>query len=83
LKQRSEKSLKVTEMDFCESRSERIRNEQIEEIMYVRHTVVEDIHVAQLKWYGHVQSMGEERLPKKILNGTPQGRRKRGRPRKI
>jgi len=47
LKQRSENSLKVTEMDFWKraagkSRWERIRNERIQEIMNVRHTIVED-----------------------------------------
>jgi len=71
-------------MDFWrraagKSRLEKIRNEGIQEIINVRHTIVEDIHVAQLKWYGHLQRMGEERLPKQILNWTPQGRRQRER----
>jgi len=29
--------------------------------MNVRHTIVEDIHVAQLKWYGHVQRRRRKR----------------------
>lgn len=87
LKQKSEKMLEATEMDFWrrsagKSRMEKITNERIREIMGVKHSVVEDIKVNQLKWYGHVQRMTNDRLPKQILNWTPTGRRKRGRPRK-
>jgi hypothetical protein len=34
----------------------------------------------QLVWYGHLQRKDEERLPQKIVNWVPSGRRKRGRP---
>ena len=87
LKERSKRLLEATEMDFWRrsagrSKRDRVRNEEIREIMNVTHTIVDDISVNQLKWYGHVQRMNEERLPKQVLNWAPHGRRKRGRPRK-
>lgn len=86
LKEKTRKSLEATEMDYWrraagKSKLERVRNERIREIMGVKHKITEDIQINQLRWYGHVQRMAEDRIPKKILNWTPQGRRKRGRPR--
>ncbi|XP_030746469.1 uncharacterized protein LOC115875208 [Sitophilus oryzae] len=73
-------------MDFWrraagKSKPDRVRNERIQNFMGVKHRKSEDIKINQLKWYGHVQRMEESRIPKKILNWTPQGKRKRGRPR--
>ena len=36
----------------------------------------------RLQWYGHVEKMPEERIPKLIIGWIPRERRKRGRPRK-
>jgi hypothetical protein len=36
----------------------------------------------QLTWYGHVQRMAEERLPKIALKWMPKQKRVRGRPKK-
>ena len=36
---------------------------------------------SQLRWYGHVTQMSQERTAKKLLCSTPIGRRPRGRPR--
>lgn len=50
---------------------DRVTNERIKEIMGVKQDIVDDIKIKQLKWYGHVQRMPEERLPKQILKWTP------------
>ena len=87
MKKSMEKMLMATEMDFWrraagKSRIEKMRNDRIREIMGVGHTIVDDIKTKQLIWYGHVQRMAENRLPKQILLWTPQGRRRRVRPRR-
>jgi hypothetical protein len=45
-----------------------------------KNTILDGIWAKQSVWYGYVQRMDEERLPQKILNWIPIGRRKRGRP---
>jgi hypothetical protein len=35
-----------------------------------------------LAWLGHVEGMGEKRMPRKLLHGRIEGRQRRGRPRK-
>ncbi|XP_044755015.1 uncharacterized protein LOC123313968 [Coccinella septempunctata] len=77
--------LLALEMDFWRrsagvSRIQRIRNERIREIMDAETTIIDDIKKAQLTWYGHVQRMQDERIPKQILNWIPPERLKRGRP---
>ncbi|XP_045480901.1 uncharacterized protein LOC123685289 [Harmonia axyridis] len=87
LKASAEKTLEATEMDFWRraagrSKLERFTNNRIREIMGVTHTITQDIKINQLRWYGHVRRMEDQRLPKQILDWTPQGRRKKRRPRK-
>ncbi|PSN30066.1 hypothetical protein C0J52_23173 [Blattella germanica] len=48
--------------------------------MKIKGSLTEDIKTAQLRWFGHVERMREDRLPKKIFEWQPMGRRKRGRP---
>ena len=48
--------------------------------MKVKGSLAEDIKTTQLRWFGHVRRMMEDRLPKKIYEWQPTGRRKRGRP---
>ena len=48
--------------------------------MDVTRSLVDDIKTKQLQWYGNVQRMEEERLPKEVMKWRPPGRRKRGRP---
>ena len=43
--------------------------------------VLDYVRYKQLNWYGHVQRMDQERLPRRILELCPLGRRKKGRPR--
>ncbi|XP_044766437.1 uncharacterized protein LOC123322558 [Coccinella septempunctata] len=87
IKANTEKMLMATEMDFWrrsagKSRMERVRNDRIREIMGVKGNIVDDIRTKQLIWFGHVQRMPDSRIPKKIFKWTPQGRRRRGRPRR-
>jgi hypothetical protein len=52
----------------------------IKKKMNVTRSILDDINTKQLKWYGHVQRMEEERLPKQVMKWSPPRRRKRGRP---
>ena len=63
---------------------ERIKNEHIKEIMGAKGKpdIIYIIEQKRLQWYGHVKRMPEERILKLIMDWIPQGRRKRGRPRK-
>lgn len=77
--------LRSTEMDCLRrsarcSRLDRIRNEEIRRRMQYQNSIVDFVHNKQLTWYGHVRRMGDERIPKQILEWIPTGRRKRGRP---
>ena len=50
--------------------------------MNIKNSVLDYITYKQLNWYGHVQRMDQERLPRRILEWCPPGRRRKGRPRK-
>ena len=85
LKKRTQDMLRATEMDFWRrsagiSRRDRVRNDRVRQIMEVENDIVFDVMTKQLVWYGHVNRMTEERLPKKMLDWVPPGRRRRGRP---
>ena len=41
-----------------------------------------EISRKQLIWYGHVERMDPTRLPKIMIHWKPEGRKKRGRPRR-
>nr|XP_018916932.1 PREDICTED: uncharacterized protein LOC109043975 [Bemisia tabaci] len=87
MKERTKKILKATEMDFWRrsagiSRRDHVRNERVREIMNAEQNIVHEIMTEQLVWYGHVQRMADDRLPKKVLDWVPPGRRRRGRPAK-
>ena len=57
---------------------DKIRNNIIKQKMNVTRSLLDDIKTKQLQWYGHVQRMEEERLPKEVMKWRPLGRRKRG-----
>ena len=58
---------------------DRISNDTIREDLIVK-SVKEASVQARLRWWGHVQRMGENRLPRKLLNSKMEGKRGRGRP---
>ena len=77
------KDRKATEMDFWRrsagiTRRDHVRNERVHEIMDAKQTIVHEIMTKQLVWYGHVQRMADDRLPKKVLDWVPPGRKRRG-----
>jgi hypothetical protein len=64
------------------SRKDRIRNVTIRQKIGLEETIIKEIEHNQLKWYGHVQTMAEGRLPKIALKWMPKQKRPRGRPKK-
>ena len=46
------------------SRKDRIRNVTIRQQIGLEETIIKEIEQNQLTWYGHVQRMAEETLPK-------------------
>ena len=64
------------------SRIDRIRNVTIRQQIGVEETVIKETEQNQLTWYGHVQRMAEERLPKITLKWMPKQKRARGSPKK-
>jgi len=82
-----QKIIKATEMDALRrsskiSRRDRIRNITIRQQIGLEETIIKELEQNQLKWYGHVQRMAEERLPKIALKWMPKQKRARGRPKK-
>jgi len=45
-------------------------------------TILDEITRKQFIWYGHVERMDRTRLPEIAINWKPEGREKRGRPRR-
>ena len=78
--------LLATEMDYWrraarKSRMDKIRNQRIRELMEVDRNILEVIEERKMRWFGHVERMGEDRIPKMILEWNAEGRRRRGKPR--
>ncbi|KAF2905711.1 hypothetical protein ILUMI_00466 [Ignelater luminosus] len=77
------RTVEVDYMRWClqYTRRDKIRTENIWREMEVKSSVANKLENRALKWYGHVSRMGEERWPKRILEWSPKGRRRRtGRP---
>ena len=58
-----------------------VRIQFIREQMKIKNSVLDYIRYKQLNWYGHVQRMDQEKLPRRILQWYLRGRRRKGRPR--
>ena len=63
------------------ARRDRVRNLDVRRELRVE-SLQEEIERIQLRWYGHVMRMTDNRLPKKYLLWQPSGSRPVGRPRK-
>jgi len=66
------------------SRTERIKNENIKDIMGVKGKLdtIDIIEQKILQWYGDVKRISEKRIPELIMDWLPRERRERGLPRK-
>jgi len=87
LTENNERRVEATEMDALRrssriSRKDRIRNVTIRQQIGLEETVIKEIEQNQLTWFGYVQRMAEERLPKRALKWMPKQKRARGRPKK-
>ena len=60
----------------------RVRNAIIRERCRCELSVLERIEKNVLKWFGHVERMGVERLIKRVYRANVEGNRGRGRPQK-
>jgi hypothetical protein len=71
LKAKTVANLNSTEMDFLRrsariSGKDKIRNNIIKQKINVTRSLLDYIKTKQLQWYGHVQRIEEERLPKRL-----------------
>ena len=87
LTENNKRRVEATEMDTLRrssriSRKERIRNVTIRQQIGLKETIIKEIEQNQLTWYGDVQRMAKERLPKIVLKWMPKQKRARGRPKK-
>jgi hypothetical protein len=88
LTENNKRRVQATEMDALRrpsriSRKDRIRNVTIRKEIGLEETIIKETEQNQLTWYGHVQRMAEERLPKIALKWMPKQKRARGRPKKF
>lgn len=60
---------------------DRIRNVQIREELHQK-PINKQLETKQLKWFGHIQRMSEERLVKKVIQARRVEKRRVGRPKK-
>ena len=62
------------------TRRDRIRNEIVREEVGIK-SILDKMDAARLRWWGHLEKMPEESLPKKRWRWRPEGKRPRGPPR--
>ena len=53
-------------MDFWR-RAARVSRDKTKEIMRIKHKILDDITLKQLRWYGHMKKTQEHRLPKNVF----------------
>ena len=63
------------------SRLDGVRNEVVRARTGVRRELAARVDMNVLRWFGHVERMDNEQLPKKVMNAKVDGRNARGRPR--
>ena len=61
---------------------EKKTNIEIRARMDIKTSITIKIDKKRMQWYGHVQRMDVDRIPRLVLNWKPEGKNRRGRPRK-
>jgi len=79
--------INATEMDALRrsariSKLDRKMNEYIRGKMDTQDMILDDITRKQFIWFGHVERMDPMRLSKIMIHWKPEGRKKRGHPRR-
>ena len=70
-------------MDFWRRSARTSRNIEIRARMDIKTSITAKIDKKRMQWYGHVQLMDVDRIPRLVLNWKPGGINRRvGRPRK-
>ena len=87
LKEHHKRKLRVFEMSVLRkicgiTRKDRRRNEDILNELSVEKDIVALLQARRLTYFGHVNRMDNDRLPKLLLHGYTHGHRPRGRPKK-
>ena len=87
LREEDKRRLITVEMDYLrrsarKSKIQRVRNEDIRDMMTANETVTDRIEKRSLKWFGHLMRMDGSRWPKRIFTWNPPGRNRKGRPRR-
>lgn len=83
--QKTRDRIRTVELDFMRrslqlTRQDRVKTQYIWDKMEINCSVTKKLENKQLQWYGHVERMSETRWPKQILQYSPRGKRRRGRP---
>ena len=87
LKVRDRKRIEAVEMNCLRNicgltRMDRVPNAEIRRMCGRKVSVGQRVDQSVLRWYGHVERMGDERLVKRVYESEVRGVRRRGRPRK-
>jgi hypothetical protein len=62
------------------TRLDKVRNTWVRNECGVKESIIDKYENSVLRWFGHVERMGDERIAKQVLNGCVEGMRGRGRP---
>lgn len=65
------------------TRMDRVENTWVMNECGVKEKITDKYERSTLRWFGHVVRMGEERIAKQVFKGRVEGKRDRGRPKKV
>jgi hypothetical protein len=74
--------VKLLRRSLGKTRRDRCRNGTVREQLE-QESLIDGIERRKLRWYRHLVRMAEDRKPRQILEARIEGKRERGRPRKV